>query len=143
MGDYPECDKLRDVAPDSQKLGEFLEWLAEAKGWRLAADVPESTFWRGQYQIEEVTSRRRRGTFFRIKDAEAVFSTYTDGWFDTREEAEAWIDAEEVRRQRVAERNPILRVQPYNMQTLLAEYFDIDLEKVEWERRAVLKAIRS
>lgn len=32
---YPEHEKLKAVQPDSQKLGEFLEWL-QAQGWVIA-----------------------------------------------------------------------------------------------------------
>ena len=32
---YPECEKLKSVAGGSQKLGEFLDWLRNVKGWEL------------------------------------------------------------------------------------------------------------
>ena len=33
---YPECDKIVAVHDQSQKLGEFLDWLRE-QGWELCA----------------------------------------------------------------------------------------------------------
>lgn len=35
---YPEIEKLKSVAPHSQKIGEFLEWLEAEKGIRLRTD---------------------------------------------------------------------------------------------------------
>jgi hypothetical protein len=141
----PDLDKRSKILDKSHLIGEFIDWLQEVKKWHLAADVSESTFWEGQYSIVETArpAHRGGGTFFRIKDAESVFSDYTDGRFDTREDAQAWIDGEKLRRQRVAEENPVLRVQYFNPEALLAEFFDIDLDKVEQERRAILEAIRS
>lgn len=141
----PELDKRSKILDQSHAVGEFLDWLREVKGWHLAADQAESTFWAGQYKIVEVTRSERRGggSFFRIEDVESVFTTYTDGWFDTRKEAQTWINGEEVRRQQVAEDNPVLRVQRFQPEELLAEYFGIDLDKIESERRAILEAIRS
>lgn len=33
---YPEHEKLRKISDKSQVVGEFLEWLEDTKGWRLA-----------------------------------------------------------------------------------------------------------
>ena len=72
---YPECDKIVAVHDQSQKLGEFLDWLRE-QGWELC-------------------------------------EIWDDGWYPIHKPAEQ----------------------------LLAEFFGIDLNKVEAERRALLEAI--
>jgi hypothetical protein len=72
-----ECEKLRAVAPQSQKIGEFLEWLSEEKGISLCT--------LDRYDRYEPHVQRR--------------------------------------------------------EELLAEYFDIDLDKVEQERRGILDAL--
>lgn len=33
---YPEHEKLSEVSDKSQAIGEFLDWVADEKGWRLA-----------------------------------------------------------------------------------------------------------
>ena len=33
---YPECEKLKEVAPLSQKIGDFLDWLEQDKGLIIA-----------------------------------------------------------------------------------------------------------
>ncbi len=69
---YPECEKLAEVAPQSQIIGEFLEWLSVTK------------------EISFVDRRIR---------------------YDTTE-------------------------------SLLAEFFDIDMEKVEKERSQMIADLR-
>jgi hypothetical protein len=73
----PECEKLVKVAKDSQKIGDFLEWLFGEKNYTLGK-------WHGDY----------------------------------------------------------LRPVHERIEELLAEYFGIDLSKVETERREMLKALR-
>jgi hypothetical protein len=80
----PWCDKMVKVAPESQKIGNFLEWLAE-QGVALCTYTP------------------------------GTYSESDDGW---------WLDHVSIERR-------------------LAKYFDIDLNKVEDERRALLEHIRS
>jgi hypothetical protein len=82
MSDYSECDRLVAVAPESHKLGEFLDWLNE-QGIHLAS-------------YEE-------------------FGGCEDAMLVTRTES---------------------------YERLLARYFNIDLDKVETERRALLKALQ-
>lgn len=81
----PECDRLAAVREDSQMIGEFLDWLNSAKGYRLC------------------TLERRP-------------------WMD---EPETW--------------QPIY----IGIERVLAEYFSINLDKVEQEKRLVLEAIRT
>lgn len=79
----PECAKLVEVSPDSQKIGEFIEWLHE-NGMQICK-----------------------------------LEGYADSFRD--------------------EYTPV----PDNTEKLLARYFQIDLDVVETERRALLEWIQS
>lgn len=81
----PELDKMLVVRVRSQAIGEFLEWLADTKGYGIYSE----------------------------DDAED----------------------QEGNMQRLYFRAP-------NTEQLLAEYFEIDLKKVEKERRAILKELQ-
>ena len=74
---YPECEKLRVVAPVSQQIGEFVDWLAEEHGIYLA-------------------DYTRSGRLYATRKS---------------------------------------------VQDLLAEFFEIDMVKVEKERRQILETI--
>lgn len=76
--EYPECEKLKAVADESQKIGQFLDWLLGERNLEL-----------GQYND-----------------------------------------------------NDRLIAQPLNIAKLLAEYFNIDMDKVEKERQEILSSIR-
>lgn len=80
---YPECTKMDQVSDESQRIGEFIEWLQE-KGYILA-------------RYEEV-----------------------EGYS-----------------------NPQLIPSPAPIERLLADYFGIDLDKVDQEQREILKVIRA
>ena len=73
----PECERLKDVAPVSQKIGEFVDWLQTEKKFIICEE-------------------------------------YEDGGITTNESAYL------------------------NMEKLLAEFFEINMDKVEKERRALL-----
>lgn len=75
----PECDRLSEVAPYSQKIGEFLDWCRAEKGWLLAGLTDEGDI------------------------------------------------------------GPVI----YSVTKVLAEFFRIDLDKVEEERRSILEYIRA
>jgi hypothetical protein len=93
---YPECDKIVAVHGQSQKLGEFLDWL-EGKGIHLGRWAPTPA---------ELVMNRMTGKRIPIHDEETF--------------VELFISREK----------------------LLAEFFGIDLNKVEAERQALLEAIR-
>ena len=80
----PELDKMEKVREESQKIGEFMDWLRGEKGLEIAT----------------------------------------------------WIDDEDRGRESLV---------PANVHTekFLAEYFNIDLDKAEQERRALIESIRS
>lgn len=78
----PECERMVAVAPESHKIGEFLDWLNE-QGIHLAEYVDD-----GEHVDEVLMPRSER------------------------------------------------------YESLLARYFEIDLDKVEAERRAILKHLQ-
>lgn len=91
--DYPEHDKLSKVSPQSQSIGEFIEWLG-AKGIRFAIHHEHS-------DNCILDGRLTCG----IQDSELV---------------------------------------PYhfNTNTLLAEYFNIDLSKIDEEKKSMLARLQ-
>lgn len=80
--EYPECEKMAAVKDQSQKIGEFIEWLRSEKDWEICE-------WWGKLN--------HGGSY-----SPARFST----------------------------------------ENLLAEFFNIDLDKVEKERRQMLDELR-
>ena len=81
--EYPECENMAKVRPQSDIIGEFLGWLQGKKEWEMC-----------EYQPDEP----------------GVAGGYCPVHFNTEE--------------------------------LLAEFFNIDLKKVEEERRQMLDEIR-
>lgn len=117
----PELDKLKSVADRSHKVGEFIDWLNDTKHFHLA-------------EIHEHTDE-----------------CYTCGLnpkdFQELYKDKGWVDADELKNSRF--RTPQCGFRKgqyvpanYNLQKLLAEFFEIDLNKVEDERRAVLAWVR-
>ena len=100
----PECEKMAAVRDDSQKLGDFLEWLG-SKDYRICA-------W--QEGISDAD---------RIVDAFATLQGRGNPDIDNEPER-GW--------------TPINK----DIEKILADYFSIDLKKVEEERRALLEEIR-
>lgn len=80
---YPECDKLAAVSEESQKIGAFLDWLRNEKGYVICEENKDCDS--GQ-------------------ELAPIFS---------------------------------------NIESLLAEYFDINLNRVEKERREILANLRN
>lgn len=91
---YPECDKLRSVAPVSNEIGSFLDWLRDEYAVVL-----------GKWVAEE----DRFGRVKRDRDGDALH---------------------------------VLAPAPFGLERLLAEYFEIDLDKVETERRQILEDLQ-
>jgi hypothetical protein len=83
MMSSPECDRALAIQPYSQKIGEFLDWLAAEKNFAVCRHA-------------------------HYEDASSM-----DGWVP------AGVSKEE-----------------------LAEFFEIDLKKIEQERRAILEDLR-
>jgi hypothetical protein len=125
MAEYPECDRMLAVADDSHKLGEFLDWL-NSQGLHLAAWVTQG----------ECTWVPRTGGM-----ADRSGTRGCDGGRVVDKEGQPLLGGVcprcggtglvELTRPRLETAH-----EPY--ERLLARYFDIDLQKVEEERRAIL-----
>jgi hypothetical protein len=91
----PECEKLTSVSQFSQKIGEFLDWIAQTHG--------------------------------------VVFSKYhthsDEGCYDEEGNRTCGVRTDDLDRFF------------FDKEKLLAEFFEVDLEKVENERRALLEAL--
>lgn len=122
MSDYPEHDKLVAVKEQSQAIGEFIEWLPSQGrflgAWRTVVDCPGGG-WFGPW-----TCRNGR-----------MISDKTDEDLGECEvcHGRGVVDAE----------NPIPDVAYVDITKLLAEFFEIDLVKIEAEKRAMLDAMRA
>jgi hypothetical protein len=90
----PECERLHEVAPFSQRIGDFLDWLENEKHWMIA-----------KYHEHD-------------EECEDENGSYTCGFFT---------DA--------------IQIVHTQREKLLAEFFGIDLTKVENERRALLESL--
>jgi hypothetical protein len=105
MSKYPELDKIHAVSDDSQKIGEFLEWL-QSEGYSLGKYVEH------EHDLDcwEWTNLGGR----RMKQYVCGYSEGTN----------------------------FVRI-PLRINDLLAEYFGIDENKAEQERRAILNKLRN
>lgn len=127
VSNHPECDKMLAVHEDSQKLGEFLEWLSTV-GLRLA-------------EVEHYTSCHAESP--RSRGGEPLWRCIAGRNIHTEGE---WDDGPcpECDGTGLIERaDPLLVPVRATIETILASYFDIDLDKVEAERRQILQDIRT
>lgn len=118
MTEYPESEKLHEVAGKSQAIGEFVDWLRET-GWHI--DRPRKVvgrvqcFGAGPYSCE--SGRRVNpvgtvlGTCRACNGIGMVDQEYTT-------------------------------IDHLDLQEKLAEFFEIDLVKLEAEKRAMLAEFR-
>jgi len=97
--EYPECEKTRKVQPQSQAIGEFLEWLGEEKKVRLCC------------------MHQHTDACYEESDHKRLWPTC--GWTEYAY-------------------TPIR----LSIENLLAEFLEIDLVKVEKERRVMLEKLR-
>jgi hypothetical protein len=130
MSKYPECEKVQEIQKESQAIGEFLEWLTGEKGYTICKWMED------EKQVEEdeylpvhgedmakcktcgrpVPSLNNRFTDFCTVGCWREFNTFT-------------IFGE--------------RISDIDIEQLLAEFFKIDLNKIEEEKRQMLDKIRS
>lgn len=110
----PECDRMLAVADESQRIGDFLDWL-EQQGMQL-------TRWAERTEtLSESCSRCSRclGEFRNCRRCGGSGSV-------------------EVTRSRQG-----FEPDPRGFEQLLADYYSIDLRKIESERRAILASLRA
>ena len=114
----PECNKLQAVHIHSQVCGEFLNWILAAKGYEIAV----RHFHVGNFD--------EGGECFRKHDCTTdVCITNAKGCFQKFEKVCGVRD------------NALVSVN-FKTEKLLAEFFGIDMNKVENERRQILKSLR-
>lgn len=113
MSDYPEHDKLLNISGKSQGVGEFLEWLGEA-GWQRMK-------WGVVADSRRCLSCDRSGKRWPGSDKPCIPCKGT-GYVTV--EREGWVQDSR------------------SSQTVVAEFFGIDLGKIEQEKRAMLTAMQ-
>lgn len=126
MSDYPEHEKLSVVKDKSQAIGEFLDWLSEQQV-RLAryedaahSDAPRDL----------IVGRTPDGQPIFVNDETGEESQYIRS-YQRREDSDYWYKPGGF--------------YPINerIEAILAEYFEIDLNKIESEKRAMLDELRT
>lgn len=128
---YPEHEKLAKVSDVSQAIGEFLEWM-EGQGIQrmhyegVSVWYPCSN-WRcgDDYYLDEndVLTPVPKGMVF-VSHKQLALCDECNGEEGHEGFTETWIHDHRT------------------IELLLAEYFDIDLKKIEEEKRAMLDSIR-
>jgi hypothetical protein len=127
MPPTPELDKMSAVREQSQAIGEFLDWLTGEKGLSLCRQQVSGN--NGKPQIRWKAGVRKCKQYrASIRSREPDRNDLYNGDAELNPEHEHWpsgfFPANE------------------NIEKLLAEFFEIDLNKVEEERRAILEALR-
>lgn len=122
---YPEHEKMSKIVDKSQAIGEFLDWLQQEKGavvhhW-VSNDYEEKCPGSSIFHFC-VDGKRAHGVGGELI-ATAVSCTRCKGTGKVTEHFEGWMDVG-------------------NTSDLLAEFFGIDLKKIEQEKRAMLDSIR-
>ena len=117
---YPEHEKLRAVSDESQAIGEFLDVGLGRMGLSLAEIRPAGN--NGKQQFRWKGSGRHPARY-------ATWDDYIDGKAETNPDYESWGESYV----------PASR----SIQAILAGYFEIDLDKIEAEKRAMLDALRA
>ncbi len=116
----PECDKVREAQPQSQTIGEFVEWLAAEKGIQLAK------------------THRHTSACYTLGLSPEKF----------REEQKNLADSSELKAGRYecsqcGFTNGEMHHPGQNIESLLADFFGIDLNKRAAEQDAVLAFMRA
>lgn len=137
----PTLDKIHEVSEQSQAIGEFLDWLRHEKKLQLA---------------EYVSSSWTCATCGAVPKDEVIFVSWFDDdsahWrhrakacklvADRFEKGGGTIPYEKYEGDRVEHIAEGLYPAAVTIQSLLAEYFEIDEAAAERERRAILESIR-
>lgn len=119
---HPECDKMLAVHDQSQVIGEFLEWL-DTQGlhimqWRTFNEPKTCTcIFNEGHTGERYNSRTHKW--------ETCGKCNGTGLLEETYEVQQWTHARG------------------SINEILARFFDIDMTKVEQERRAMLEQIRN
>ena len=111
---YPECEKLAEASKESQSIGHFLEWLLDDKGYEVCE-------FKEEYEEETADGDPITVNLFTQRE-----------WYDDGHDEAA--DSGTYIRVPNPQKNGGSIIEGF-----LAEYFDIDMKKVEEERRAMLE----
>lgn len=119
MSTYPEHDKLSAIHEKSQAIGEFLEWL-EGQGVKLCR-------YQDEFETRDVYVHRDTGERkARLREPEGV-------------EALRWLPTGETKDVKVGEGFHIV---VDRVEVLMAEFFGVDLAKLDAEKRQMLDELR-
>ena len=113
MSDYPECDKLHAVSEESHRIGDFIDWL-RGQGVNLMVYRDDMTETVDCWKFFPLTSEKHP------KDCRGGCG----GTGKVERKREGWVH------------------DPRHIEQLLADYYGIDLRKLEAEKRRVLEEIR-
>jgi len=134
MVETPELNRMKAVKDRSQSIGGFLEWLQDERGVILA-----------EYYKREVDEDNH--PVYRNADGEIVEDWCPPHIFmptEQRKALEERQDKEGIHWPLIKDRSgEILHTFSFQIEQLLADYFEIDLVKVENEKRAILEELRS
>jgi hypothetical protein len=151
MSDYPEHDKLSKIQEQTQAIGEFLEWLT-SQGIHLMR-------WREDLTDNRLTdpqcAKAVRGSDAPCAPVRPEGDSYgPDGTIWWRQHCLHWQEPDEdgeygeccrCGRGHFYEVHGIRawEADPRNIQSLLAAWAGIDLNKIEAEKRAMLASLRA
>lgn len=134
MIETPELNKMKAIKDQSQAIGGFLEWLQGERGVVLA-----EYYSRERNEDGELVYRNSEGEI--VKDwmpAHIFMPVAQQAILNGRQEDEG------IYGPMIKDRNgETLLTMSFQIEQLLAEYFEIDLVKVEKEKRALLEELRS
>lgn len=129
----PEHDKLLAVAGESQAIGEFLEWLP-GDGWTIEKRTEKtdiSPCWRSLELADGTVGCRDGKEMFRHVQPLTSEST----WMKTGRDCQICGGTGELHRVFTIVETP-------DITRLLAEYFDINLNAIEAEKRSILRSLK-
>lgn len=122
MSDYPEHDKLMAVREESQTLGEFIEWLPTAD-LRICEPITKTDCRGGGiWNTWSCIGGRKINDRADEDEGECPICGGT-----------GMVDRDE----------PLYLPAHLDINKLLAKFFNIDLAKIETEKRAMLEALRA
>ena len=124
MPEYPEHEKLMKISDKSQAIGEFLEWLGFEKGAVLHRWVEDEfdELCTGDLYHSCIDGKRAWGD--EPDQASSIPCKVCDGTGRVTKRFVGWADVGRT-------------------QDLLAEFFEIDQDKLEQEKRAMLERMRN
>jgi len=133
---YPEHAKLQAVQPQSQKCGEFFNWLQAEKGVRMECGF--------EYECDEDGAKVWRDQHGEVvEDYCDPQTTYTLSSAQVRK-YQRMRDEQDIHCKLIPKSGGTIQIPLHtSIHTLLAEFFEIDERKLEEEKRAMIEACRN